>query len=93
MQTTVRHHLAIFLSFFAKKMFGGLENGCIFAPAFEETRGSRETRFPRGQRTVKSWDQGTACVPEPARPAGDAERVKGKQESNSYNEEFDPGSG
>ncbi|MBR5353765.1 MAG: hypothetical protein IK126_08620 [Bacteroidales bacterium] len=37
----------------AKKNFGGLENGCIFAPAFDRGSGREKARLPGGKRTLK----------------------------------------
>ncbi|MBR5352602.1 MAG: hypothetical protein IK126_02735 [Bacteroidales bacterium] len=37
----------------AKKNFGGSENGCIFAPAFDRGSGREKARLPEGKRTLK----------------------------------------
>ena len=57
-------------------------------PLSRNERGSRES-----ERTLRFWDQEIACVRCPARRGRKTRRVKGNETSNSYNEEFDPGSG
>jgi len=37
----------------AKKNFGGLENGCIFAPAFDREAHPKGGRGPGSERTLK----------------------------------------
>ena len=74
----------------AKKYFGGLENGCIFAPAFDGT-GLR----PAGKRKdIETLGSGDSVCLWFGLGAGSGTRNESKvDKSNSYNEEFDPGSG
>ena len=76
---------------FVKKSFGSLKKGRIFAPAFED--GARPCRGREDIEILRSRD--SVCRKSGARPGRRHGRVKGykKNTSNSYNEEFDPGSG
>ena len=50
--------------------------------------------LPESERTLNFWDGEIACVGSPARPDGETRTSQRlKNTSNSYNEEFDPGSG
>ena len=68
-----------------------MEKGCTFAPAFDRKRRVRQMRG--SARTLKSMKQEIACVRLRCEEhCGLDARVK-VTERNSYNEEFDPGSG
>ena len=81
------------VEFFLKKYFGGMENGCIFASAFAEKRGLLKTP-ERGQENIET-DEKTeiACVVIHIKICVRHEDESKGKENNSYNEEFDPGSG
>ena len=67
----------------------GLKNGCIFAPVFDRTRSLKRKNFDTDEKIE------IACVGRLLGEARDTRRVKKVklETSNSYNEEFDPGSG
>ena len=70
-----------------------MENGCIFASAFAEKRGLLKTP-ERGQENIET-DEKTeiACVVIHIKICVRHEDESKGRENNSYNEEFDPGSG
>ena len=79
-----------------KKNFGSLENGCIFALAFAQKSGVLKKGVGEGGRRKdieKVETRDSVCRSARRRLCARTRRVKGKTKNNSYNEEFDPGSG
>ena len=73
-----------------KKYFAGLEKGCTFASVFRQSvrREGRQEKFETDEKKE------IACVsPVYNKVYGRTRRRVKKVKSNSYNEEFDPGSG
>ena len=84
--------------FFLKKYFVNWEKGCNFAPLFAPKNGvTRRARKCKIIETVETRD--SVCqmrIPtrDEARHSDESREVRrGEVENNSYNEEFDPGSG
>ena len=75
-----------------KKYFAGMEKGCIFASAFAPWRGLLRNG---SDRTLKRWEErDSVCHPSCVGGVGGTKTSQeGKAKNNSYNEEFDPGSG
>ena len=79
---------------FSQIFFGSLKNGCIFALAFNKTSVVDKTKQKAQENFELFWNM-RQRVSETFRLGLEAEtRDESKVEaSNSYNEEFDPGSG
>ena len=77
-----------------KKIFASSKNGCIFASAFQE-KTAVDNCLVKSKRTLNYFETRDSVWP--GRQRGWRVRAQtsqeGKNRSNSYNEEFDPGSG
>ena len=74
---------------FLKKYFASNEKGCNFAAVFRQ-----RIRWQRTREIWNGWeDRDSVCQTLVLRYEGDTKTSQKVKENNSYNEEFDPGSG
>ena len=77
-----------------KKNFGGMKKGRIFATAFEERTAPQREAVPRERENIEKVETRDSVCRRLPWAVGDTDESKvRKKASNSYNEEFDPGSG